>query len=293
MTGNILLAAALAAAARDWHVFPLVPGGKVPAIKAWEQRATTDPERIERCWSFRPYNIGIACGPSGLVVIDQDVPKGPGDTPPARWALPGIADGHDVLAALCEEHGQPYPDGTFTNASPGGSTHLYFRASRGVGLRNTRGDQGLGWKVDTRAGGGQVVAAGSTTPKGAYRTVNDAPVADLPVWLIPLLLPTPLPPQKPVTAPLRAHDRRTAYLKSAVERQLAAVTGAKDHHNDALYLSAVALGQLVAGGELAEAEVTSWLLGAAAQVAHAPAKAARTIASGLRAGSRRPRMVAA
>ncbi|MDH6126893.1 bifunctional DNA primase/polymerase [Kitasatospora sp. GP82] len=295
MPANLLLAAALTAAERNWHVFPLIPGEKIPAIKNWEQRATTDPERIRRCWTHRPYNVGIACGPSGLNVIDLDMPKGPEDVPPPQWALPGITSGHDVLAALCEQHGQPYPDGTFTNASPGGSTHLYFAVSPGLALRNTSGHcgRGLGWKVDTRAGGGLVVGAGSITASGAYETIRDAPVAPLPGWLTELLVPAPLPPQRPVAVPLKAVDRRTAYLKSAVERQLATITGAADHHNDALYLSAVALGQFVAGGELTEAEVTGWLLDAAARVDHAPAKAVRTIASGLRAGARRPRTVAA
>lgn len=74
----------------------------------WEQRATTDPARITRAWSMAPYNVGIATGPSGLIVIDLDVPK-PGEEPPLDLAAPGICDGADVLAALCEEHGQPFP----------------------------------------------------------------------------------------------------------------------------------------------------------------------------------------
>src|SRR5438093_650742 len=50
----------------------------------WEARATTDPDRIRKAWTRAPYNVGIACGPSGLLVVDLDVPK-PGQQPPAPW----------------------------------------------------------------------------------------------------------------------------------------------------------------------------------------------------------------
>lgn len=58
-----LLTSALAAAERGWHVFPLLPDSKRPAIAGWEQRATTDPIRIRLCWDSGPFNIAIACGP--------------------------------------------------------------------------------------------------------------------------------------------------------------------------------------------------------------------------------------
>ena len=75
---NPLLSAALDYAARGWHVFPLRPGQKRPALQSdWEGRATTDPDRIRGCWEHDDYNIGIACGPSGLVVVDLDTPKEP------------------------------------------------------------------------------------------------------------------------------------------------------------------------------------------------------------------------
>ncbi|MER5801644.1 MULTISPECIES: hypothetical protein [unclassified Streptomyces] len=72
------------------------------------------------------------------------------------------------------------------------------------------------------------------------------------------------------------------------------VTGSgEDQHNNALYIASVALGQLVTGGELSESDVTGWLLTAALQVGQGEREACRTIASGLRAGARRPRTVAA
>src|SRR5437764_657560 len=87
--------AALDAAARGWHVFPVVPGGKAPAWKAWAKHATTNPKAIRGYpgWRWdrrdpdgrRVENIGIACGPSGLVVLDLDLPQ-PGEQPPAEFA---------------------------------------------------------------------------------------------------------------------------------------------------------------------------------------------------------------
>ncbi|WP_432020771.1 bifunctional DNA primase/polymerase [Streptomyces sp. 1222.5] len=294
--GSAQLTAALDAAARDWRIFPLIPGDKRPAVSDWETRATTDPDRITRAWSAAAFNVGIATGPSGLIVIDLDKPKHPGDTPPAAWAEHGVTDGADVLAELCERHGQPFPNDTYTVRTWSGGTHLYFAAPEGEPLRNTAGDsaRGLGWKVDTRAWGGLVVGAGSTFGGHPYEVTRSAPVAPLPGWLAELLRPAPLPPQTPIAVVLTGHGRRTAFLRSAINGEVERVTGSGPHeHNNALYIAAVALGQLAAGGELSEADVTGWLLTAALQVGQGEREARRTIASGLRAGARRPRTVAA
>ncbi|BDD74839.1 bifunctional DNA primase/polymerase [Streptomyces anthocyanicus] len=292
LDGSAQLTAALDAASRGWHVFPLIPSDKRPAIRDWEQRATTDPDRITRCWTHAPYNIGIATGPSGLVVIDLDTPKNPDDKPPAAWADDGILDGADVLAALCERHRQHYPADTHTVETGRGGLHLYFTTPDGEELRNTQSR--LGWKVDTRAAGGYVVGAGSIVPAGPYDTAHAAPASPLPGWLAKLLRPAPLPPQRPVTVPLSTHDRRGKFLNAALNDELARVTGSRDHqHNHALYIASVALGQLVAGGELHAHEVSEKLTEAALSVGQGEREARRTIASGLRAGANRPRRVAA
>lgn len=296
LEGSRQLRAALDAARRGWHVFPLIPGEKRPALRDWEPRATTDRERIARCWTRAPYNVGIATGPSGLVVLDLDRPKHPDDVPPAQWAEYGVTDGADVLAVLCERHGQSFPTDTYTVRTWSGGTHLYFAAPGSETLRNTAGDsaRGLGWKVDTRAVGGLVVGAGSTFDGRPYMVAHGAPVAPLPGWLAELLRPAPLPPQKPVTVALAGRGRRTSFLRSAVNGELERITrSGPNQHNNALYIASVALGQLVAGGELSEANVTGWLLTAALQVGQGEREARRTVASGLRAGARRPRTVAA
>ncbi|MDJ0461506.1 bifunctional DNA primase/polymerase [Streptomyces sp. H27-C3] len=105
--------AAREAAERGWHVAPLVPGAKSPAVRSWEPRATTDAEVVARCWRAGTYNLGIATGPSRLVVIDLDVPKHDQDFPP-MCTPSGVTDGADMLAMLAEQHGQSCPGETFT-----------------------------------------------------------------------------------------------------------------------------------------------------------------------------------
>ena len=313
-----LLRNALTAAERGWHVFPLRPGDKRPAfpdhdvehctgrdprcVKAgghlgFEPRATVDPDRIRWAWSRVPYNIGIACGPSCLLVVDLDKPK-PDTVRPQRWQVPGVADGFDVFAALCEEAGQTLPVDTYTVTTGRGGTHLYYRhpdLPGGVELRNTSGEHGngLGWLIDTRAHGGYVVGAGSVVDGRAYTVALDTGVGPTPGWIGERLRPAPLPPQRPVLVTLGA-GRRAAYLDKAVQRSLDAIANHKpDTLNTTLYGASVALGQLVAGGELDAAETENLLLDAAVRAKHPPAGARKTIRSGFRAGARRPRSVAA
>jgi hypothetical protein len=313
-----LLEIALAAAARGWHVFPLKPGAKQPALHGydrcprtgacatrhagWEQRATIDPDRVRAGWSTGAFNIGIACGPSGLVVVDLDATK-PGEATQERWASePGVRDGQDVLAVLAEQAGEPLPADTFTVATPSGGLHLYYRAPPTGQLRNTEGDRGrgLGWKIDTRAHGGYVVASGSILAGPdrvrAYRMLADRDPAPLPGWLAERLTPGP-PPAAPAV-PIRTNRERSRYLDAAIHGETAKVLDAPaSQRNAALYAAALALGQLVAGGALTATEVTAALVSAAAKHvalgAYSERQAHQTIASGIRAGANRPRQVAA
>lgn len=285
---NDLLTAALAFAARGWRVFPLRPDDKRPAVKDWENRATTDPQRITRCWTAGPYGIGIACGPSRLVVIDLDTPK-PGQVPPPDYDLSG--NGAGVFATLAHRHGQRI-EATYTVTTGRGGTHLYYQhPADGPALRNTAGT--LGWLIDTRAHGGYVVAAGSTVAGRRYTVDLDVDPTPLPDWLAELLRPAPMPAQRPVVVDLST-GRRAAYVRAAIDRETARVTAApQGQRNRSLYIAAVALGQLVAGGALAENDAQSVLEQAGVDVGLSTTEAYRTVRSGLTAGQRRPRTVAA
>lgn len=287
-----LLDAALDLAARGWHVFPLRPGDKRPAIRDWKSRASTDPDRIRRGWTAAPdWNIGIACGPSRLVVIDLDAPK-PGTVPPPHWRRPGIVDGADVFAALAEQHNAPLPVETYT-VRTGRGEHLYFAAPGGPAVHNTAGR--LGWLVDSRGAGGYVVAAGSRVAGRRYAVLLDLPVAPLPGWLTALLRATEPPPE---TSPARydhlidAVQQRSRYaataLRGELERVLAAAPGTR---NDTLNSAAYSLGQLAGAGLLPAGLAADALARAATAIGLTDVEAAATIRSGLSAGARRPRSV--
>ncbi|MCT9003486.1 bifunctional DNA primase/polymerase [Streptomyces rhizosphaerihabitans] len=248
-----LLAAALTAAERGWHVFPLRPGAKLPALhgertctrtgpcaeghRKWEQRATTDPDRIRAAWSRAPFNVGIATGPSGLLVVDLDTPehKGSSDAP----------DGAATFRALCERAGHAVPD-TYRVRTASGGTHLYFTTPPHVRMTNTQGT--VAESVDTRAWGGYVVAAGSTTPAGAYEALCGSVLTPLPSWLQSILQPAPKRSQGPSMA---AAGQPCRYADVALADETQKVASAQVGEREAkLFRAARALGRFVAWGDL-------------------------------------------
>jgi hypothetical protein len=248
-----LLSAALDAAERGWYVFPLRPGTKRPALHGeakcprtgpcagghvkWEQRATTDPDRIRAAWSSASFNVGIATGPSGLVVVDLDTPehKGSADAP----------DGATTFAALCERAGHAIPD-TYRTRTASGGQHLYFTAPTSVRLANTAGT--VAASIDTRAWGGYVVAAGSVTPAGRYEALCGSVPAPAPGWLLSILRPAPKASEAPPVA-VTGQSRRYAdtALVNEVHNVASAVVGGREA---ALFRAARALGRFVAWGDL-------------------------------------------
>ncbi|MHA6793779.1 bifunctional DNA primase/polymerase [Pseudonocardia bannensis] len=298
IVGSDLLQFALSHAARGWRVFPLRPGDKRPAIRDWEARATTDPERIRRAWTGpKRFNIGIACGPSRLVVIDLDRPEHGAERPP-RWNRPGIRDGADVLAALAEQNGQTAPFETYAVQTASGGEHLYFSAPHGAELRNSAGR--LGWLVDIRAAGGYVVAEGSIVRGRRYRSNHADSVAALPDWITNRLCDdtttrrTPVSARQDFTPLLDVVGRRSRYAVVALRGELDNVLGARPgshQRNDTLNRAAFALGQLVGAGLLTEGLATAALAEASAVIGLPPAEAHATIRSGLTAGARTPRQL--
>ncbi|MFF1343654.1 bifunctional DNA primase/polymerase [Streptomyces sp. NPDC058290] len=253
-----LLAAALTAATCGWPVFPLRLGEKRPALHGeeqcvnagpcgaghvkWEQRATTDRATIVRCWTHKPYNVGIATGPAGLIVVDLDRPK-----PNSKSDAP---DGAATFKALCERAGQAVPT-TYRVRTPSGGQHLYFTAPPGLRLGNTAGR--LGPLIDTRACGGYVVAPGSTAATGIYEVIDPAPVAELPAWI-----PSLLEPRKPaVVTPLRLPAvSGSLAANAALERECDLVrTAPPKQANNTLNRCAFKVGRFVAWGDIPRHEV--------------------------------------
>jgi hypothetical protein len=297
VTGRVprLLAAALAAARRGWPVFPVAPYGKRPAITGWPHRATRDPDQLAAWWERAPYNIGLACGPAGLLVIDLDQPHA-GQAPPARWAAEDFRDGRAVLGALAREAGYPDPADTYIVATPRGE-HRYFTVptADSPAARSTTGT--LGWLIDTRAAGGYVLAAGSVRHidgrRRYYHRTSPAGVepAPAPPWLIEALAP-PAGPANSCAEPPRHLD---AYLRAVLQAEANQVRrAAVGTRNTTVFQAARRLGQLSAAGLLDDEQITAALCTAA--VHHVGidgftgAEAARAINNGLRHGHRHPRV---
>lgn len=312
-----MLAGALAVAARGWHVFPLVPNTKRPARPdhraadctgtdprcrdghtGWDARATTDTDRIRRAWAddAPTYGLGIACGPSGLVVVDLDTHK-PDTEIPEPWNRFGTTTGVEVLDHVAGARGGTITP-TYTVRTPSGGTHLYYRAPEGVRFGNTAGT--IGWLIDTRAHGGYVVAPPTILSNSAgtscYTVVEDRPLAPLPLFLLDLL--GQQRHVSPAAAPKRLDartDRVPAYVAAAVNGEVAKVTAAMPgQHNHTLFCAAVALGQLVAGGALAENTAYDALTEAAHVLMASgcnctPGEVDSTIRSGFATGARNPR----
>jgi hypothetical protein len=278
------LGSALAMADLGWHVFPCAAGAKRPAFREnWQELATTDSGRIRSWWARADYNIGVACGPSGIVVIDLDVAHD------ARGGLEDPVSGTGTLTRLCRENGQRFPSGTYTVDTPSGGCHLYF-AAPATPVRNSAGR--LGPLVDIRADGGYVIGAGSVIADRAYTARGDflPLLLPFPSWLGRLLTDEPPPPAaaRALLFPTMAQGR--AYALAAVEQETRRVAAAQPGtRNDTLNRAAFSLGQLVAAGLLPPLPVMTALADAAAYCGLPADEARRTIRSGMAAGARKPR----
>lgn len=272
----------LDAVARGLAIFPIPQGCKRPTLRSWPHRCTRDPEVIRAHW--RPGdNIGVGCRASGVLGVDLDQHS-------------AEADGIQAFGALCQRHGQPWPD-TLTVRTPSGGLHLYFRAPGDRQLGNTQGKLAPG--IDTRGpgrgnGGGYLVGPGSIVDGRPYEVVRDVPIAPLPRWLVELLDP-PIPRPSTATqgaAPMVADRYARAALQGEIDRLLAAAPGQR---NAELNRAAFVLGTLVGGGLLGHETAEQALRAAAERIGLmedrncGPRQAAATIRSGLTAGMSRPR----
>jgi hypothetical protein len=277
--GNRLCAAALAYARRGWAVHPIRPRDKRPLLAGWPHQATADPKTIQAWWARWPQaNIGLACGPSGLTVVDLDVKGGAGG--PASWDR--------LLADLGMRH-PPTP----ASRTPSGGRHLFFAAPEPA-PGNSAGRLGPG--IDTRGEGGYVLLPPSTLAGGGAYTWEVAPGEQdpppLPAALAGLLARPEAPRQAGDERGTRGDGsgRHVAYAHAALDAEVARLAAAPTgSRNDTLNAAAFALGQLVAAGLLDRAEVERRLLAAAGAAGLGEREAGATLSSGLEAGLERPR----
>lgn len=201
----MMLQAALKAQARGFHIFPVKAGEKVPhpAAGQWGETATNDLGKILHFWTrVDPQaNIGVACKPSELLVVDLDLAKEDWKLRGTEWAYlhdgwgPRI-NGIDLFDEMVFKLADGTHPETYTVRTGSGGFHLYFRwptiwpkisqASPVKGVIDVRGNGGQY--------GGYVLSEGSVTESGPYHPQNVYRVPQLaPDWLVQLVVERPKP----------------------------------------------------------------------------------------------------
>jgi Bifunctional DNA primase/polymerase, N-terminal len=227
--------AALDAACRGWHVFPLRPGAKTPATKNGFHDATDDPERIWAWWQRHPTsNIGIATGASRLLVVDLD---------PAEDNDGHCAQAFTALCQLATDHDGDLPH-TYEVTTPRGGEHWYYHVAEGVDMPRNSASK-LGPHIDIRSDGGYVVGAGSQLDSGGrYNVAEDIDVHEAPGWLVETCQrPAPTPPIP--TAHARNWDDDSPAARRLIGACGRVALAPKGKRNDMLYWAAVIAGEIV------------------------------------------------
>lgn len=207
---NSRLTAALTALSKGFHVFPTEPNDKTPIriyqdrskddapwTIRWSEVATNDVDTVVRWWVHAPMaNVGIACKPSGLLVIDCDQPKREGMLSDTPWAylhelFGPLVDGETLYDAVVQRYGGPAAVAdafdTYSVRTGSGGLHLYYRWPDDVQSTQDSIVKGL---LDVRGNGGErggyVLGAGSATARGPYEPILGRPIRPAPPWLVEL-----------------------------------------------------------------------------------------------------------
>ena len=167
------LDAALEIAAGGVPVFPC-GANKRPLTPHGFKDATCNDEIISDWWKRWPQaNVAIPTGEmSDKVVLDVDMDKAKGK------------DGENTLAALTAKHGE-LPK-TRQVKTPRGGRHICFRHP-GIPIPNNT-ETKLGKGLDIRGDGGYVLVPPSRTADGVYEEIDDSELADIPPWLLTMML---------------------------------------------------------------------------------------------------------
>lgn len=191
------LEAALALGKRGFKLFPLVHNRKIPTheMEAFYDKATSENAILTK-W-FNPGYFNLAISTDSFLVIDIDPKK----------------NGIENAQALADE-GFLFP-ATFTQGTPSGGYHLFYKVSSPV--KNSQSAVADG--VDVRGWHGFVVAAGSVVDEVPYTIVDDQDPVDAPAWLL-TRVKTPTM-EKPRATEIAVHvdpdvawDRGKLYLES-------------------------------------------------------------------------------
>lgn len=276
-----VLDAALAYAALGFAPVPMVTGLKRPAMRGWRGTASCDEASVRAAFRAAPHADGLAIATGGgVLVIDLDRNHA------------SDANGISSLGALARGHGDAIPYGPRVR-TPNGGVHIYLSCAPDICIPNR---VGLAPGVDVRGDGGLALAPPSRVANRDYRwhpNPMDAAIPAAPSWLIGLIRgPVARPPQLSV----RPFSGISAYARAAFDREVDNVANAtRGTRNHTLFVAAANLGSLAAAGALDIEEIEAGLTGAAIACGlvrdDGARSAALTIASGLRRGLARPRLL--
>ncbi len=250
-------ASAKAMAAKGYRVHP-VKHDKNPYLPGWPDKATTNPDEIEKFWASHPgAGVGIATG-EGLVVIDLDV-----------------KNDKDGVAEFVKPLGPETVDWNRATSTPSDGAHVYYRTDEAFG-NATNVLPG----VDVRGERGYVVAYDPDVPA----------LADLPE--LPRAVAEILRKKAPERATGVVREVTLSKARAALDRERGDVRNAPEgERNNALNTAAFNLGQLIGEPGLDEGEVRDTLTEAAETAGLGAVETAKTIDSGLRKGMANPRVV--
>jgi len=194
-------------------------------------------------------------------------------------------DGYATLAALEAIYG-PLPHTPHQRTGRGGTQYFFKYVD---GLKNSTGKLGEG--IDTRGEGGYVVVAPSRNTNGDYKWIvspDDAPLADVPKWIIDRLAKVARPAPGSAAPAARNLD---PYIDRAFRDEIANVaTAANGTKHDTLRDAAIRLGTLIPHG-LDEHLIEDGLYNAISGRADDPTNALKTIQDGIAYGAARPRTI--
>lgn len=241
-------------------VFPC-NGHKNPLTKNGFYDAVRDPAAIRRMFANRAAAlIGVSTGPaSGFVAVDVDTKEGKRG---AEWL---------------GRHAAAIP-ATKTHRTVSGGLHLLFRQPESVEISNSQ--SGIAPGVDVRGRGGYVIVP----PSPGYGVLVDAPLAEMPAWLVEACRKKPpAPPSlRPRHAPPDPRDGGARRLLSLVEFVAAAPEGER---NGRLFWAAYRAAEAVLAGEMPARAAAAALEQAAYAAGLRGPEVRRTILSAFRSAS--------
>lgn len=186
--------------------------GKHPRLSNWEEQASSDPAQLDK-WFAKPWcsvdvdigrrmwltpNLGLACGPSGILVLDRDKYK---------------ADYQEIELSIADQT-------TITAISGGGGEQLWYAMP--ADRKYTNSPKGLPPCNDIRGWGGFVVVAPSLHKSGNPYTWEEG---YSPADLDPAPIPAPLRAVLDINRANWRRPRQAVEVNSvAVERSFSLVT---------------------------------------------------------------------